>query len=184
MGNRLSKITTRTGDSGTTGLGDGTRRDKDDLRIEVIGEIDELNSFVGCILTETLSSNIRDILVRIQHDLFDLGGEIAIPGSNVITMENLTRLETYAADFTEQLPPLKEFILPGGNPAASFTHIARAISRRVERKLFSLSKVEAVNSFSLKYLNRLSDLLFQLSRIINQEAGISTVYWQSTRSKS
>ena len=179
MANRLSKITTRTGDKGTTGLGDGSRRDKDDLRIEVIGEIDELNSFVGGILTENLALKIRDILIDIQHDLFDLGGEIAIPGSNVMTEEKLETLDKHIMQFTSQLPPLKEFILPGGTNAAAFTHIARAICRRVERKAFALSKIEQMNLISLKYLNRLSDLLFQMSRILNQEAGISTVYWRT-----
>jgi cob(I)alamin adenosyltransferase len=181
MSNRLSKITTRTGDDGTTGLGDGSRVAKDNLRVEVIGEIDELNSAIGTVLAEQISDGVREILVTIQHDLFDLGGEICIPGREAVGEEHLARLDAITAKLTGTLPPLKEFILPGGNRAAAQTHIARTICRRAERRLVALDKSEKVSRIAQKYLNRLSDLLFQLSRIINQEAGVSNVYWQPDR---
>ncbi|MES2353607.1 MAG: cob(I)yrinic acid a,c-diamide adenosyltransferase [Pseudomonadota bacterium] len=181
MSNRLSKITTRTGDDGTTGLGDGSRVTKYNLRVETIGEIDELNSAIGVVLVEPLSDDVRKMLIAIQHDLFDLGGEICIPGRMALEENHLARLDTWIAKLTDALPPLKEFILPGGNRAAAFAHVARTVCRRAERRLVELAQSEEINQLSQKYLNRLSDLLFQLSRIINRDAGVADTYWQSSR---
>ena len=181
MANRLSIITTRTGDDGSTGLGDGTRTQKDSLRIDVIGEIDELNSSIGVVLAEPLADQVRDVLVRIQHDLFDLGGELSIPGREALTDTHLTRLDESVATLNASLAPLKEFILPGGYRAAALCHMARTTCRRTERKLTALAAVEKVNSTSQKYLNRLSDLLFVLCRIINRDAGVAESYWHPGR---
>jgi len=181
MGNRLSKITTRTGDDGSTGLGDGSRIPKYHVRIEAMGEIDELNSAIGVVLAEPIADAIRDILASIQHELFDLGGEICIPGREVLDESHLVRLEELVAKFTNTLPPLKEFILPGGCRAAALLHVTRATCRRVERRLVALDAVEKINPISRKYLNRLSDLLFQLSRIVNRDAGVSDIYWHHER---
>lgn len=182
MPNRLTKITTRTGDDGTTGLADGSRVVKYHLRVEVIGEIDELNSALGVVLAEQLPDNVREMLTAIQHDLFDLGGEIATPGQETLEENHIVRLDTFLSEFSSALPPLKEFILPGGCRAAALTHVARSACRRAERRLIALSKTETVSKVSQKYLNRLSDLLFQLSRVINIEAGAPNVYWRPHRS--
>ena len=179
MANRLSKIYTRTGDNGTTGLGDGTRVAKDSLRIDAMGDVDELNSVIGLMLTETVPDILIDTLTQIQHDLFNLGGEICIPDYVILQQANIDNLEEAIDTLNDELAPLKEFILPGGTKAAAFCHLARTICRRAERKLITLARDEKVTDISLKYLNRLSDLLFVLCRIINKEAGVSDVLWQN-----
>ena len=177
MGNRLSKIVTRTGDAGTTGLGDGSRVPKDCLRIEVIGEIDELNSSLGVLLSEALPETIRALLLAIQHDLFDLGGELCLPGRKVISAAQVNRLEAAVTQFNASLSPLKEFILPGGTRAAALAHLARTICRRAERRLVSLAQSESVSDSARKYVNRLSDLLFVLGRALNEAGGSGDVLW-------
>ena len=179
MANRLSKIYTRTGDNGTTGLGDGTRVAKDSLRIEAMGDVDELNSVIGLMLTETVPDILIDTLTQIQHDLFNLGGEICIPDYVILQQANIDNLEEAIDTLNDELAPLKEFILPGGTKAAAFCHLARTVCRRAERKLITLARGEKVTEISLKYLNRLSDLLFVLCRIINKEAGVPDVLWQN-----
>ncbi|SBT03175.1 Cob(I)yrinic acid a,c-diamide adenosyltransferase [Candidatus Propionivibrio aalborgensis] len=177
MGNRLSKIVTRTGDAGTTGLGDGTRVAKDCLRVEAMGEVDELNSSLGVLLTEAVPEVIRDALLGIQHDLFDLGGELCIPGSSIISEAHIARLEEHVAEFNDSLEPLKEFILPGGTRAAALAHLSRTICRRAERRVVHLANSEAVSDFARRYLNRLSDLLFVLGRSLNKAGGRGDVLW-------
>lgn len=178
MGHRLSKIYTRTGDDGSTGLGDGTRVPKDSVRVEAYGTVDELNSMLGLLLCESLREDIRAALTRIQHSLFDLGGELCIPGRSVLTEVQVTELEQILDDLNADLAPLKEFILPGGTRAAAICHLARTLCRRAERRVFTLSRTESVPVASLKYLNRLSDLLFVLSRALNHAAGTPDVLWQ------
>jgi len=178
MGNRLSKIYTRTGDDGTTGLGDGARVAKENLRVESYGTVDETNSAVGVILGNAgVPSEIRRVLTEIQHDLFDLGGELCIPGHVMINASHTDRLEKDLDALNEDLPPLKEFILPGGGPAAAACHLARAICRRAERRCWSLARVESVSPEALKYLNRLSDLLFVMARVLAR-AGEGEVVWR------
>ena len=183
MGNRLSKITTRTGDSGETGLGDGARVGKDSRRIQVLGDVDELNSCLGLLLAETLPAGIRQALLRVQHDLFDLGGEVCIPGHTMITQAHVTRLEQWTQAYNVKLKPLKEFILPGGTRAAAAAHLARAICRRAERGLVALGRKEAVGERARQYLNRLSDLLFVLGRSLNRAARRGDVLWRHERKK-
>ncbi len=183
MGNRLSKIVTRTGDAGTTGLGDGSRVAKDCLRIEVIGEIDELNSSLGILLSEVLPDTVRAVLLAIQHDLFDLGGELCLPGSKVISTAQVIRLEEAVTQFNASLSPLKEFILPGGTHAAALAHLARTVCRRAERRLVTLAQSEEVSDSARKYINRLSDLLFVLGRALNKAGGRGDVLWVHGRSK-
>jgi cob(I)alamin adenosyltransferase len=180
MGNRLSKIYTRTGDDGTTGLGDGSRADKDCERIEAIGAVDELNSVIGVVLTYELSAAIRQSLTQIQHELFDLGGELSIPGYNLLKLEQVDGLEELLDDLNKDLPPLKDFILPGGTATAANCHFARSVCRRAERRLITLSHYEEVSDISLMYLNRLSDLLFVIARAINKQQGCGDVLWQSS----
>ena len=182
-GNRLSKIVTRTGDAGTTGLGDGSRVAKDSLRIDCIGEIDELNSCLGVLLAEELPETIRPALLRIQNDLFDLGGEICIPGSAIISEEHVLRLEELVGRFNAGLSPLKNFILPGGTRPAALAHLARSVCRRVERRVVSLGNGEPVSEFARKYLNRLSDLLFVLGRSLNQVDGQGDVLWAQAKDR-
>lgn len=179
MGNRLSKIYTRTGDNGTTGLGDGTRINKDSLRVEAMGDVDELNAVIGVMLTEPLPDLIQKTLTRVQHDLFDLGGEICIPGHAMVKPERVDALENVLDELNDELEPLKEFILPGGTRAAAYCHLARTVCRRAERQLIRLNRNEAVTETSLKYLNRLSDLLFVMCRFINKAAGRPDVLWQN-----
>jgi cob(I)alamin adenosyltransferase len=180
MGNRLSKIYTRTGDDGSTGLGDGTRVAKENLRVEAYGTVDETNSAVGVILgNPALPADIQRALTEIQHDLFDLGGELCIPGHIMIGAAHVDRLETVLDGLNEGLPPLKEFILPGGGPAAAACHLARAICRRAERRCWSLARVETVSADALKYLNRLSDLLFVMARVLARGAG-GEIVWRRT----
>jgi cob(I)alamin adenosyltransferase len=176
VANRLTKIYTRTGDDGTTGLADGSRVDKDSARVEAIGEVDELNSAIGVLLAQQLPDTIREPLTSIQHDLFDLGGELAIPGTSAIGQAQVASLERLIDGFNGDLPPLKEFILPGGSAAAVFCHIAR--TRRAERRVVTLSKSESVAPASIEYLNRSSDLLFVLYRVLNRHHGVSDVYWR------
>ena len=180
MANRLSKIYTRTGDAGTTGLGDGTRVAKDSLRIAAMGDVDELNSIIGLMLTEPISTEISEVLTRIQHDLFDTGGEICMPGYAMIKPERVTALENTLDKWNDTLTPLKEFILPGGSRAAAYCHLARTVCRRAERTMTTLNTHEKVTEISLQYINRLSDLLFVLSRILNKEAGVPDVLWNNT----
>ncbi len=183
MANRLSKIYTRTGDNGTTGLGDGSRVAKDSLRIEAMGDVDELNSVIGILLTEAVPDILVDLLTQVQHDLFNLGGEICIPDYIILQQANIDNLEEAIDTLNDNLAPLKEFILPGGTKAAAYCHLARTVCRRAERKLITLAKTEKVTAISLKYLNRLSDLLFVLCRIINKEAGVPDVLWNNTHQK-
>jgi len=180
MGNRLSKIYTRTGDSGTTGLGDGSRVNKDSLRVDAMGDVDELNAVIGILLTEPLAKEVAEVLTRIQHDLFDLGGEVCIPGHAMVKPERITALENILDAWNDELEPLKEFILPGGTRAAAYCHLARTVCRRAERQLTRLSRIEEVTTSSMQYLNRLSDLLFVLCRILNKQAGVPDVLWKNT----
>jgi cob(I)alamin adenosyltransferase len=184
MGHRLSKIVTRTGDAGTTGLGDGSRVAKDSTRIEAIGAIDELNSSLGVLLAETLPAPVAACLVDVQHDLFDLGGELSIPGSSAVTDAQVARLEEAVTRFNADLPPLKEFILPGGSRAASHAHVARTVCRRAERSLVHLGTTAAVPDPVRKYVNRLSDLLFVLARVLNRDAGCTDVLWRKDRRRT
>ena len=183
MGHRLSKIYTRTGDGGETGLGDGSRTRKDTPRIAALGDIDELNSAVGVLLAESLPEKVREVLDDIQHDLFDLGGDISIPGRATLTDGQIRRLESLLDEFNGLLPPLKEFILPGGTRAASLAHVARAVCRRAERTLVALARADKVDDRSRIYLNRLSDLLFVLGRTLNREGGRPDVLWQPGKNR-
>ena len=177
MGNRLSKIYTRTGDKGTTGLGDGSRVDKDSLRVEAYGTVDEVNSTVGLVLATELPEAVRDCLVNVQHELFDLGGELCMPGYTLVPESYVERLENSLDAFNEDLPPLKDFILPGGSEAAARCHVARTVARRAERRVISLAHNETVNEASIRYLNRLSDLLFVIARVLARHEGGSEVLW-------
>jgi cob(I)alamin adenosyltransferase len=181
MGHRLSKISTRTGDDGTTGLGDGNRVQKDAARIAAIGDVDELNSQLGVLLCETLPDDVRAALVAIQHDLFDLGGELCIPGHSMIEDQHLTRIDEWIAGYNATLPPLAEFILPGGSRAAALAHVGRTVCRRAERSIVALGRVEQINDAPRHYVNRLSDLLFVLARVLNRAAGGADVLWDHER---
>ena len=183
MGNRLSKIATRTGDKGTTGLGDGSRVDKDNVRIQAIGEVDELNSNLGVLLAEPLPDEMREELVSIQHDLFDLGGELCIPGYQMIKEEHVERLDALLAKYNATLPALTEFILPAGSRAAAVAHVCRTVCRRAERAIVTLGKTETINDFPRQYVNRLSDLMFVLARVLNRFAGGSDVLWHHDRKR-
>lgn len=180
MGYRLSKIYTRTGDKGTTGLGDGRRVEKDSARIEAIGTIDELNCLIGILITHTPPPEIERLLTAIQHRLFDLGGELAMPGHSVMSDQAVTDLEQHLDRLNGNLPPLQEFILPAGNLPAASCHHARAVCRRAERRLTQLARDdnEQVNQTGLKYLNRLSDLLFVVARVLARQDGGEEVYWR------
>jgi cob(I)alamin adenosyltransferase len=185
MGNRLSKIYTRTGDDGTTGLGDGARVAKDDPRVEAYGTVDELNSAIGMILAVAdCPPTIRGTLTEIQHDLFDLGGELCIPGSRAISAAQVTRLETTLDAYNDPLPALKEFILPGGGPAAAACHLARTIARRAERRAWTLAKTAQVSADLTNYLNRLSDLLFVLARVLARHESGTEVLWRHDRGRA
>jgi cob(I)alamin adenosyltransferase len=183
MGHRLSKITTRTGDSGDTGLGDGARVRKDSPRVAALGEIDELNSAIGLLLAEPMPENIRGNLENIQHDLFDLGGDVSIPGRATMTSAQIEKLEAFLEELNAGLPRLKEFILPGGTRAAGLAHIARTVCRRAERSLVALSSTETVADAGRIYLNRLSDLLFVMGRVLNREGGRGDVLWRPGRNR-
>ncbi len=183
MGNRLSKIVTRTGDRGETGLGDGSRVPKDAARIRALGDIDELNSCIGVLLAERIPAAVRKALLQIQHDLFDLGGEVCIPGHRMISEAQVLNLDALLAAYNRKLPALKEFILPGGSRAAALAHLARTICRRAERSLVALGRAEPVGDAARQYLNRLSDLLFVLGRSLNRAAGRGDVLWRHERKK-
>jgi cob(I)alamin adenosyltransferase len=178
MGNRLSKIYTRTGDDGSTGLGDGSRVPKESLRVDACGTVDEANSCIGVVVAvPTVPGAVKECLMEVQHDLFDLGGELCIPGHRMLAAAHVARLEVSLDGFNESLPPLKEFILPGGGPAAAACHVARAVCRRAERCAWALARVEEVSPDALKYLNRLSDLLFVIARVLaRQEQGTETLW--------
>jgi cob(I)alamin adenosyltransferase len=182
MGYRLSKIYTRTGDDGTTGLGDGTRVSKDSLRVEAYGTVDELNSVIGLLLTHTLPEGIQECLVGVQHRLFDLGGELCLPGHTAIQQRHVNELEQILDDLNVNLSPLKDFILPGGSAAAAVCHVARTVCRRAERRIIGLGKQEQISEVAIQYLNRLSDLLFVIGRTLNAETGYGDVLWRSAAS--
>ena len=182
MGNRLSKIYTRTGDDGSTGLGDGSRTGKDALRVGAYGTVDEANSAIGVVLAAPqVPDDVRQLLTAIQHQLFDLGGELCIPGHAAIHGQDIDALERHLDRYNDELPPLKEFILPAGGEAAARCHLARTIVRRAEREAVALSRVEAVRGEALRYLNRLSDLLFVLARVLARADGQGEVTWQHAR---
>ena len=183
MGNRLSKIYTKTGDDGTTGLGDGSRVAKDNARVAAYGSVDELNSTVGVVLAQGIPDDVRETLTQVQHDLFDLGGELCIPGMEMIHDEDIERLETTLDGYNADLPALKDFILPGGGMAAATCHLARTVCRRAEREVVTLSHCEPVRPQAMRYLNRLSDLLFVLARVLARASGHGEVLWQHERRK-
>jgi cob(I)alamin adenosyltransferase len=184
MGNRLTKLYTKTGDDGTTGLGDGSRTTKDSARIEAVGTIDELNSWVGLLLAELpANESLIGPLTNIQHRLFDLGGELAVPGFQLIQSEMVSDLETLCDQLNEELPPLKEFILPGGSKSAGLCHMARAVARRAERIIVTLSTEETVGDDLRRYINRLSDVLFVMARQLARREGGQEVFWKSKRTQ-
>lgn len=183
MGNRLSRIYTRTGDDGSTGLGDGTRVGKDSARVEAYGTVDEANACIGLLLATDMPETVRDLLIRIQHQLFDLGGELCIPGHAAIFDADIDALEMQLDQFNEGLPALKEFILPGGGEAAARCHIARTVVRRAERRTVELARLESVRPQPVHYLNRLSDLLFVLCRVLARASGHGEVLWKHERRK-
>ena len=183
MGKRLTRIYTRTGDDGTTGLADGSRLPKDAPRVEAMGAVDELNSCVGLLLCEDLPAEARTCLAGVQNDLFDLGGELSVPGHTIMTETHSERLESALDGFNAALPPLQEFILPGGSRAASLAHVARTVCRRAERALVLLSRSDPLPPPMLQYLNRLSDLLFVLARVLNRHAGGEDVAWQQGQNR-
>jgi len=181
MGNRLSKIYTRTGDKGTTGMGDGTRVEKDSARVAAMGDVDELNSVIGMVICKCSDGYVKETLVTIQHDLFNLGGQLTMPQCNLITPERVLWLEQTLDAMNENLPPLKEFILPGGGEAATHCHLARTVCRRAERSVVALRREFEFSEHITAYINRLSDLLFVACRVLSREAGEPEVYWQSQR---
>lgn len=181
MGHRLSKIYTRTGDGGTTGLGDGSRVDKDNVRVEAYGTVDELNSHIGVVLAHNLPSDVRECLERIQHNLFDLGGEFSVPGRKALEQNHVELLEKQLDDFNADLPYLKEFILPAGGLATSHCHVARTVCRRAERRAYSLHRETPINLHAIAYLNRLSDLLFVIARVCARHENGEEVLWQPGR---
>ena len=183
MANRLSVIATRTGDDGTTGLGDGSRIEKDAPRVAALGDVDELNSVLGVLLTEPLSPEISMDLMAIQNDLFDMGAELCIPGHTAVTDDQIARLDARLAHYNAALPPLREFILPGGTRGAAQAHVARTVCRRAERAVVALARVETVNPPVRQYLNRLSDLLFVLARCINQQSGQQDSFWTGAQAR-
>lgn len=181
MGHRLSKITTRTGDKGETGLGDGSRVRKDHPRVAAMGDVDELNSALGVLLAEQLPDEIRTAFTPVQQDLLDLGGELSIPGHALLKTDRVSDLDALIEKLNSDLPPLKEFILPGGSRAAAAAHLARTVCRRAERSVVSLARKEKVSEAARQYLNRLSDLLFVAGRVLNQSAGVGDVQWRHQR---
>ena len=181
MGKRLTQIATRTGDDGTTGLGDNTRVAKDSLRVHAMGDVDELNSQVGLLLCEELAEGVRDLLVEIQHQLFNLGGELSIPGFELLKPDAVLALDEALEHYNDQLPRLQEFILPAGNRAASQAHVCRTVARRAERAVVALGASETLRATPRQYLNQLSDLLFVLARVLNRMNGGDDVYWKSEK---
>ncbi len=184
MGNRLTKIYTRTGDSGETGLGDGTRIAKTAPRVEAMGHADELNSVLGILIVEPLPESISECLVNVQHTLFDIGGELSIPGHTLVRSDRVIYLENTLDQLNKNLSPLKDFILPGGAKSAAVCHLARSICRRLERSLFSVDDQQSVSTVTQQYVNRLSDLLFVIARTLNQEAGEPDVLWNHDRNNN
>ena len=180
MGHRLSRIVTRTGDDGTTGLADGSRIAKDATRVEALGAVDELNSVLGVLQSEQLPESVASCLTELQHDLFDLGGELSLPGHPVLRNERVCALEERISTLNAGLPPLREFILPGGTRAAGLAHLARTICRRAERRIVALGKADPVSPCVVQYLNRLSDLLFVIARKLNQTAGRPDTPWRGS----
>ena len=183
MGNRLTQIATRTGDNGTTGLGDNTRVSKNSLRVHAMGEVDELNSHIGVLLCEEVPDDVRQTLVEVQHQLFNLGGELSIPGFELLKPEAVLALDEALATHNERLPRLQEFILPAGSRAAALSHVCRTVARRAERAVVALSNEEAIKDTPRQYLNRLSDLMFVFARVLNRMNGGDDVYWKSERLK-
>ncbi|HYH43059.1 MAG TPA: cob(I)yrinic acid a,c-diamide adenosyltransferase [Burkholderiales bacterium] len=183
MANRLTKIYTRTGDDGTTGLADGSRVTKDALRVEAMGDVDELNSVMGLVLAESLPEDLRASLLAVQHDLLDLGGELCLPGHTILTEAHVARLEQELDRLNADLPVLKDFVLPGGSRAAAAAHLARTVCRRAERKLVALARSEKIAPHVLHYLNRLSDLMFVAARVLNRHAGGDDVLWQQGKNR-
>jgi cob(I)alamin adenosyltransferase len=183
MGNRLTQIATRTGDEGTTGLGNNQRVSKNSLRVHAMGDVDELNSNIGLLLCETMPEDVRALLVEVQHQLFNLGGELSIPGFELLKQEALLVLDQALEKYNADLPKLEEFILPAGNRVASLAHVCRTVARRAERACVALGNEEALNETPRQYLNRLSDLMFVLSRVLNRMDGGQDVFWQSERMK-
>jgi len=181
MGNRLTQIATRTGDAGTTGLGNNQRVSKNSLRVHAMGDVDELNSHIGVLLCEDMPGDVRSLLVEIQHQLFNLGGELSIPGFELLKPEAIAVLDDALAHYNEQLPKLQEFILPAGTRGASQAHVCRTVARRAERQVVALGNEEAINEAPRQYLNRLSDLMFVLARVLNRMHGGDDVYWKSER---
>lgn len=181
MGKRLTRIYTRTGDDGTTGLGDGSRTAKDDSRIEAIGSVDELNCVIGLLLCEELPDTLHEHLTGIQHRLFDIGGELSIPGHSMVADRHVHKLEQVLDELNAELPPLEDFILPGGTRAAALCHQARAVCRRAERRVYTLGRQTEINTASARYLNRLSDLLFVMARYYNNQAGEADILWEQGR---
>jgi cob(I)alamin adenosyltransferase len=178
MGHRLSKIVTRTGDAGQTGLADGSRLAKSAPRVQALGEVDELNCAIGMLLTRELPADVRGLLTRVQHELFDLGGELSLPGAKLIDQTHIAALEAAVQALNQHLPPLKEFVLPGGNEAAALAHFTRAVCRRAERALWALNAAEPLNPETPRYLNRLSDLLFVCARTLARTHGGTEVTWK------
>ena len=183
MGNRLTQIATRTGDAGTTGLGDNARVSKNSLRVHAMGDVDELNSHIGLLLCEELPADVRELLVEIQHQLFNLGGELSIPGFELLKPEAVLALDEALATHNERLPRLQEFILPAGTRAAAQAHVCRTVARRAERAVVALGNEEAIHEAPRQYLNRLSDLMFVLARVLNRMNGGDDIYWKSERMK-
>ncbi len=185
MGQRLTQIATRTGDGGTTGLGDNSRVSKNSLRVHAMGEVDELNSHIGVLLCEAMPESVRSVLVEVQHQLFNLGGELSIPGFELLKPEAVMALDHALEQHNEHLPKLQEFILPAGNRAASLSHVCRTVARRAERAVVALGNEEALKEAPRQYLNRLSDLMFVLARVLNRYRTDGTVgddvYWKSER---
>jgi cob(I)alamin adenosyltransferase len=181
MGNRLTQIATRTGDDGSTGLGDNTRVPKDHLRVHAMGDVDELNSTLGVLLCEPMPEAVRELLVDVQHQLFNLGGELSMPGYTLLKPQALLQLDEALATHNADLPRLAEFILPAGTRGASLAHVSRTVARRAERAVVALGAAEPINDALRHYLNRLSDLLFVLSRVLNRLEGGDDVYWKSER---
>jgi cob(I)alamin adenosyltransferase len=181
MGNRLTQIATRTGDDGTTGLGDNTRVSKSASRVRAMGDVDELNSHIGVLLCEAMPAEVRDLLVDVQHQLFNLGGELSIPGFELLKDDALLQLDAALEHHNANLPRLQEFILPAGNRAASLAHVCRTVARRAERAVVALGAEDAIRPAPRQYLNRLSDLMFVLARVLNRVDGGDDVYWKSAR---
>ena len=181
MGQRLTQISTRTGDAGTTGLGNNQRVSKNSLRVHAMGEVDELNSHIGVLLCEDMPPDVREVLVEVQHQLFNLGGELSIPGFELLKAEAVAALDVALAHYNDQLPKLQEFILPAGSRGASLAHVCRTVARRAERATVALGNEESLNETPKQYLNRLSDLMFVLARVLNRMNGGDDVYWKSQR---